>query len=167
MPDICDLILDDHETFRRRYAELDEHRDDTDALARVWMPLAELLDVHAAAEETVFYPELLRRAADADDETVDAIKDHNKIRDAVAAAAAEAVGSDGWWKAVQNGRKENGDHMAEEEREGLADFRAEVGADIRDQLGARFIAFKEAHAGRRSLVVEDKDPTQYVADHQG
>jgi hypothetical protein len=27
MPNICDLILDDHETFRRRFAELDEHRD--------------------------------------------------------------------------------------------------------------------------------------------
>ena len=167
MPDICDLILDDHETFRRRYAELDEHRDDTEALARVWTPLAELLDVHAAAEEAVFYPELLRRAADAADETTDAIKDHNKIRDAVAAAAPESVGSERWWKAVDQGRKENGDHMAEEEREGLADFRAEVGPDVRAELGARFIAFKEAHAGRRDLVVEDKDPKQYVADHQG
>ena len=166
MPDICDLILDDHETFRRRYAELDEHRDDVAALTRVWTPLAELLEVHAAAEEAVFYPELLRRAADADEETRDAIKDHNKIRDAVAAAARAAVGSEEWWAAVADGRKENGEHMEEEEREGLADFRAEVGRDVRDELGARFQAFKDAHAGGRNLVVQDSDPQEYVAEHK-
>lgn len=57
MPDICDLSLDDHETLRRRFAELDQQRDaGPEALARMWDPLATLLDLHAAAEEEVFNP---------------------------------------------------------------------------------------------------------------
>ncbi|PZS15585.1 MAG: hypothetical protein DLM54_12435 [Acidimicrobiales bacterium] len=41
MPDICDRSLDDHETLRRRFAELDQQRDaGPEALARMWDPLA-------------------------------------------------------------------------------------------------------------------------------
>ena len=51
------------------------------------------LELHAAAEEEVFYPALLQvglaahRPAGVEDETLDAIKDHNEIRDAVAEVA--------------------------------------------------------------------------------
>src|SRR4051794_41409715 len=84
VPDICDLILDDHEIFRRRFAELDdERRSDVAVVCALWAPLAEHLERHANAEEDLFYPALLRRGADAEEETDDAIRDHNKIRDAV------------------------------------------------------------------------------------
>lgn len=83
MTDITQLILDDHETFRRKFAALDD-ADEPEQLRAIWDPLAALLDVHAVAEEVVFYPELLRRGDDdAEDETVDAIGDHNDIRDGV------------------------------------------------------------------------------------
>lgn len=166
MPDICDLILDDHETFRRRFAELDEQRQSgSDALRRVWVPLGELLDLHAAAEEAVFYPGLLARGDDADAETTDAIADHNAIRDAVRAAGAAEVASAAWWQAVERAREQNSDHMGEEERGALADFRAHTGADRRDALGAEFSAFKAEHAGGR-LQTNDKDPQRYVAEER-
>ena len=83
MPDITALILEDHELLRRRFAALDDVSD-TEALTVLWQELGALLDVHAACEEEVFYPELLHRnTADAEDEAEDAIEDHNKIRDAV------------------------------------------------------------------------------------
>ncbi len=124
MPDICDLILDDHEIFRRRFAELDENQAaESDVLAGVWEPLGELLDRHAAAEEAVFYPRLLHRGEHAEKETDDAISDHNKIRDAVRDARGGEAGSPVWWEAVKRARRENSDHMAEEERGALADFR--------------------------------------------
>ena len=90
MPDITQLILDDHDTFRRQFAALDD-ADGPDALHAVWKPLADLLEVHAAAEETIFYPQLLRRGDDAEDETVDAIGDHNDIRDGVREAARHPI----------------------------------------------------------------------------
>ncbi|MGQ0774776.1 MAG: hypothetical protein ACT4NY_10225 [Pseudonocardiales bacterium] len=48
--DITQLILDDHETFRREFAALDD-ADKPEQLRAIWEPLAALLDVHAVAEE--------------------------------------------------------------------------------------------------------------------
>lgn len=164
MPDICDLILDDHEILRRRFAELDEDRADTVALARVWPQLATLLDLHAEAEEEVFYPRLLNKGIDGEDETTDAIEDHNKIRDAVADASKAKVGSDRWWKAVEEARVQNSKHMGEEERGALADFRSNAEAELRNELGSQFVSFKERHAGGRHLDVADKDPETYISE---
>lgn len=126
-------------------------------------PLAALLDVHAAAEEEVFYPRLLAKGDDAQDETSDAINDHNQIRDAVAAAGRATVDSTEWWEAVGRAREQNSDHMAEEERGALADFRTHTASETRDRLGGQFSAFKEHHAGGHELKVTDKDPQAYVA----
>ncbi len=99
--DITDLILRDHDEQRRMFALLDELGDDPARLAPVWQRLAVLLEVHADAEERLFYPRLLRAgqgAADADspeEETEDAVRDHNEIRDGVRGAARHPVGGDG------------------------------------------------------------------------
>ncbi len=63
------------------------------------MRLAAFLEVHAEAEEQLFYPELLRVGKGAGgkptakDETEDAIHDNNDIRYAVTAVAAHEVGT--------------------------------------------------------------------------
>ena len=167
MPDICDLILDDHETFRRRFAELDEQRDDEASLARLWPPLALRLDLHAAAEEAVFYPCLLREGSEGDEETADAIDDHNKIRDAVRAANDATVGSNEWWSAVRKARKTNSDHMAEEERGALADYRSRSDAMERRKMADQFDSFKERHSGGRGLEMDNRDADRYIAEHHG
>jgi hypothetical protein len=167
MPDICDLILDEHELFRRRFAELDEHRGgDAATLQRLWEPLAELLDRHAAAEEEVFYPELLARGRRAEDETDDAIGDHNHIRDAVRDSGQAEPGSDEWWQAVEKAREENSEHMAEEEREALADFRINAPDEVREEIGARFVEYNQRHAGGRGVDTSDKDPDEYIDEHK-
>lgn len=168
MPDIADLVLDEHETFRRRFAELDERRAaDADGaeLAGLWGPLADLLERHAAAEEELFYPRLLKSGENAEDETEDAISDHNDIRAAVARAADETPGSDAWWSAVLDARAANSDHMAEEEREAFPDFREHVAMDERERLGSEWLAFAERHAGARGLSLAEKDPDTYIEQH--
>src|SRR3954471_4159711 len=128
--DITQLILDDHHEQRRQFAVLEQiDRGDARTLGAVWSRLAAFLEIHAEAEERIFYPALLRVGkgaggkADAEDETEHAIRDHNEIRDAVAAVARHPAGSNAWYAAVAAANKANGDHMAEEEREGLTDFR--------------------------------------------
>lgn len=168
MPDLCDLILDDHETFRRRFAELDELRGGNagaETLDGVWGPLADLLETHAAAEEELFYPRLLRRGANAEDETQDAIGDHNEIRDGVRRAEAQRTGSRDWWEAVEAARRANSDHMAEEEREALADFRQHAERRLRLEMGARWLRFADVHAGAQDVDDRDKDPERYIARH--
>lgn len=168
MADIVELIVKDHEWFRRQFTELDELRArsnvDESAVRDVWEPLAARLDVHAIAEEEIFYPQLLRVGEDAEAETLDAIGDHNDIRDGVHDAARHPIGTAQWWQAVHRARVANDEHMAEEERDGLVDFRANAPAGLRESLGARFAAFLNSHPSTRGLDTTDKDPEEYVQD---
>jgi Hemerythrin HHE cation binding domain len=169
--DITQLILDDHHEQRLLFAILEQvDPADTDTLSVVWGRLAAFLDLHAEAEEEIFYPELLRLGKGAggkdspEDETEDAIHDHNEIRDAVAAVAGHEVGSDRWYEAVARANEANSDHMAEEEREGLTDFRRHVGLQLRHDLAVSFAAFEAAHFAGVEPV--DKDPQEYIAEHE-
>jgi hypothetical protein len=167
--DITGIILDQHNEQRRLFAFLREiDRDDREALGAVWTRLQGLLDAHAEAEERFFYPHLLKEgsgASDADsaaDETRDAIEDHNKIRDAAKSADDHEVGSDGWFDAVCKADLENSKHMAEEERQALADFRRSASVEERHRLGVRFLAFVSGHL--MGVKPVDKDPDAYVKD---
>src|SRR6266567_3133403 len=170
--DITQLILDDHHEQRRLFAILEQvGRGDTRTLEAIWARLSAFLEVHAAAEEEIFYPELLRvgigaggasTAASAEEETLDAIGDHNEIRDAIAAVAGHQVGSAGWHAAIAAVNQANGDHMAEEEREGLTDFRRRAGLQLRHDLAVAFAAFEARHFAGGPAV--DKDPQAYVRE---
>ncbi|MGI8450491.1 MAG: hemerythrin domain-containing protein [Streptosporangiaceae bacterium] len=167
--DITELILNDHHEQRRMFALLDEIGDDPARLGPVWDRLAILLEVHADAEEQLFYPRLLHAgtgAAGMDSaaaETRDAIHDHNQIRDAIHRAAQHPVGSREWWQGVLGAREANSDHMGEEEREALADFRRHASLQVRHDLAVEFAAFEAAHAS--GVAAEDKNPARYVEDN--
>ena len=167
--DITQLIADDHTEQRRLFALIEQlSPDDTDALSAVWNRLHALLDTHARAEELYFYPELLKlgKGADGDSptaETRDAIKDHNEIRDSAAKVAAEDVGSDKWFDAVAAANRANSDHMAEEERQGLTDFRRHADLSLRHELGVKFIAFDAKHITGVEPV--DLDVDKYVMEN--
>ena len=167
--DITELILSDHHEQRRMFAMLDEvDPDDTGTLGTLWTRLSTMLEVHAEAEEELFYPELLalgrRRHEDAEvEETKDAIGDHNDIRDGIVEAAKHPVGSAGWWKGINAAREANDEHMGEEEHEGLADFRRHVDLATRHRIAVAFAAYEARNVDGVPIV--DKDPDQYVRDN--
>jgi Hemerythrin HHE cation binding domain len=169
--DITQLILDDQHEQRRRFALL-EQMDSASvaALSDVWARMAVFLEVHAAAEEEIFYPELVKLAlapqplASAEPETVDAIYDHNEIRDAIAAVRPHRVGSPDWRDAIAAVNVANGDHMAEEEREGLTDFRHRVSLPQRHELAVWFVTFEAQNFdGVRPV---DRDPQEYLRQQE-
>ncbi|QBS38838.1 hemerythrin domain-containing protein [Nocardia sp. CS682] len=167
--DITELILDDHREQRRLFAILEQiDRTETEVLSAIWDRLAAFLELHAKAEEEIFYPELLqvgiaaRRADRVEDETLDAIHDHNEIRDAVAEVAQHQVGTDDWYAAVAAANLANSDHMAEEEREGLTDFRRLAGLSRRHRLAVAFAAYEARnYAGVEAV---DEDPAGYIRE---
>jgi hypothetical protein len=168
--DITQLILDDHHEQRRLFALLEEiGSKDKDSLAAIWGRLSAFLEVHAEAEERHFYPGLLKMGQGAGGkptaaaETKDAIKDHNEIRDAVAAVAKFPVGGAEWIAALAKANEANSDHMGEEERQGLTDFRRHVDLDTRHRLGIAFAVFEAANITGVKPV--DKDPKKYIADN--
>lgn len=165
--DITDLIVSDHHEQRRMFAILDGlGRSDTAAISAVWGRLRVLLEVHAAAEEQLFYPQLLGLGTGAGSkdsaaaETRDALHDHNDIRDAISRLGEQQAGTASWWEALAQVREANSDHMGEEEREALADFRRHASLDLRHDLAVRFAAFEARHA--QGITAVDKDPDDYV-----
>jgi hypothetical protein len=167
--DITQLILDDHHEQRRIFAILEQiDRADTGVLSAIWGRLAAFLELHAAAEEAIFYPSLLqvglagRRATGVEAETLDAIHDHNEIRDAVTEVARHQVGTDAWFAAVAAANLANSDHMGEEEREGLTDFRRLASLQRRHDLAVAFAAYEARNYAGVPAV--DKDPEAYVRE---
>jgi hypothetical protein len=162
--DITALIRAEHEAFRRAFTEIEGLRDAAEA-GRRWRELADELEVHAAGEEEVFYPELLADVDDSEGETQHAVHDHNKIRHATAAVDEHEVGTDAWWEAFRAAREETVDHLGEEETDVLPPFQQQVDEDKRVALGERWLAFLEEHRGARGLSGEPKDPEEYVAEN--
>ena len=159
--DITALILSEHDLFRRSFSEIAALTDPA-ALAERWAELADQLEVHASGEEEVFYPELLHDVDDSEQDTEHAIKDHNKIRDAVRAVAPHEAGSPSWWEAFRSAREETVEHLEEEEHDVLPPFQSQVDEDTRTEIGMRWLAFREEHDRARGLSGEDKDPKEYV-----
>ncbi|CAN5573179.1 hemerythrin domain-containing protein [soil metagenome] len=167
MADIIDLIYADHDWVRRQFFYLDAATD-TEDLRAIWEPLADRLDTHADAEETVFYPALLKvgRAGDPEDETEDAIDDHNSIRDAIAAARKQEVGTDEWFEAVGQARTENGKHLDEEERGALADFIKSGNLQLRHETALQWLDFYAHHRAGRGVDTSNKDADAYIEEHK-
>jgi hemerythrin HHE cation binding domain-containing protein len=166
--DITQLIAEDHTEQRRLFARIEElGTDDKDALRAIWTRLRVLLDTHAFAEERFFYPQLLKLGRGADnenpaDETRDAIKDHNEIRDTACYVDRHDVGSPEWFEAVAAANRANSDHMAEEERQGLTDFRCHVPLELRHSLGVRFLRFESEHLTGTGVQPVDLSADEYV-----
>lgn len=164
MLDVTALILEDHETLRRQFASLDDARTD-EALRAVWNGLGRMLDVHAACEEEVFYPSLLKHGAEAVDETDDAIDDHNKIKAGVREAGRHRVGTKVWWEAVNVANVENSKHIAEEERDALPDFRRHASDALREKLAIDWLNWRFDHDSGKGVSTREKDPATYIDEH--
>lgn len=166
MADIIDLIFEDHSWLRAHFFLLD-HATETDDLTAIWEPLAARLDTHAAAEEQVFYPALLTKgdSGDPEDETQDAITDHNAIRDAVAETRRHPVGTKAWFDAVGKARTENGEHLDEEEREAMPDFIKSATAQTRHTLAMQWLRFYHQHPAGAGVDTADKDADAYLEQH--
>ncbi|MFL6731318.1 MAG: hemerythrin domain-containing protein [Sphingomicrobium sp.] len=167
--DITQLIAEDHTEQRRLFALIEElGPGDRGALQAVWTRLRVLLDTHAFAEERFFYPELLKLGRGADNETPaeetrDAIKDHNEIRDTATEVDRHDVGSPDWFEAVAAANRANSDHMAEEERQGLTDFRCHIAIELRHSLGVEFLRFESEHLTGMGVEPVDLNVEEYVA----
>ncbi len=170
MADIIDLVYADHDWLRRQFFRLDDAKS-KDELAAIWGALSMRLDAHADAEETVFYPALLKHGGrddrgnpegDPEDETEDAITDHNAIRDAVRESRQHEAGTQEWFKAVFRARKENGEHLDEEEREAMPDFIKSASLEMRHELGMQWLRFYAKHDASKGIDARDKDADAYI-----
>ncbi len=159
--DITVLIEREHEAFRTQFAAL-EGLSDPHELAEAWSALTDLLEIHASGEESILYPHLVRAADHGGEETEEAVRDHNEIRDSIRASEAHRTGSDAWWSAVRQTRRVNDEHLREEEQDVLPPFRERVEAAVREELGDQWVAFHAEHVGARGLDDDHADPQEVI-----
>ena len=162
---ITDLIRLDHDWFRGKFAALQQARGDDAAMPALWEELSDRLEVHAVAEETLFYPRLLKDDKDSVDDTEDAIRDHNEIRDGIRDSEAHPIGDEAWWKAIEATDKANTEHMEEEEEGPLREFDEFASPGEQAELAGAFADFERDHAGRGGISTEDKDPDRYIEEN--
>jgi hemerythrin superfamily protein len=162
---VTDLIRTDHQWFRAHFSAVEDARGDVDSLTGLWPELTARLEVHAAAEEALFYPRLLKDDRDAVEDTEDAIRDHNDIRDAIRDAQQQSIGDERWWKAVDATNSANTEHMEEEEEGPLREFDEVASSGEQAELAASFAAFEIDHSGARGISLEDKDPERYIEEN--
>jgi iron-sulfur cluster repair protein YtfE (RIC family) len=158
--EITALVLAEHEVFRREFAALDDLSGQE--LAAAWQALHAKLEVHAVAEEQLFYP-LLAREAGGEQETAEGVHDHNEIRHAASAVEEHQVGSEEWWEAVSTARQVNADHMSEEETDFFPPFKEAVDDEQRQALGMRWLEFHDDHEHADGLSGGDAEVTEVVS----
>ena len=163
--DITVLIRSEHDAFRRAFTEI-ESLSDPEELRTRWRELSDQLEVHAAGEEEVFYPALLKKVDDSEGDTEHAVKDHNEIREATRKVDDHEVGTDAWWEAFREAREATVDHLGEEENDVLPPFQEEVSEEKRDELGMAWMKFLEDHESAKGLSGDEVDPQEYVEEHK-
>jgi hypothetical protein len=72
-------------------------------------------------------------------------------------------GSEAWFDAVNDARKENGEHLDEEEREAMPDFIKSASLELRHELGMRWLQFYADHQAVTGIDDTDKDAEDYIA----
>ena len=79
-----------------------------------------------------------------------------------AAASELETGSDDWYEAVGKARAENGEHLDEEEREGMPDFIKSASHEVRHELAMKWLRFWQQHPDGEGIDTGDRDPEAYI-----
>jgi len=158
--DVIELILQDHRLFESLLRDLRDSSADRDAVRHA---ISTLHVAHAEAEEKYVYPKLRRKDAIDENEAEHGEEEHAEGHEALL-AVLELKGTDtqAFDDAVEELAKVVNHHLAEEELTILNPARAEVGEQVRADLGERFAKERNAQmdddCGRvsnvRSIVAE-------------
>lgn len=144
--DVIDLILDDHRRFEALLRELRDSSSDREAVRSAFSTLHV---AHAQAEEKLVYPKLRRKGAVGKHEAEHGEEEHAEGHEALL-AVLELKGTDtqAFDDAVEELATAVNHHLTEEELTILNPARAEVGDQVRAELG-------EAFATERNRLIDE------------
>lgn len=142
MPDVLDLILDDHRRFEALLRDLRNSESDRSALLE---ELAALLVAHAEAEEAEVYPTLRVTDAIDADEAEHGAHEHDEGHIALLdLMEVDDVDSDEFSEALHELGEALSHHLDEEERTILNPARETMDLAERESLGAAFLTARQA-----------------------
>jgi hemerythrin superfamily protein len=140
-PDAIEVLTTDHNEVDQMFAQLESLPDgqQKDALVR---EVVKELSVHAAIEEQVVYPVMRRSLTDGDSKVEEAIDEHQKVKETLA-AIERADSSAQRDQHLQSLVKDVRHHVKEEESELFPELRAAVSEQEIRQMGAQLEAAKK------------------------
>jgi hemerythrin superfamily protein len=142
MPDVVDLIIQDHREFQRMFDQLRSDPSQRQALVPV---MSTLLFAHSRAEESEVYPRA--RAAGGEEDV-----EHSQEEHLVADQLAERLtgmdpASDEFGDVLEELIEAVTHHLEEEEEDLLPHMREHMSAEDLADLGDRFLAIRAEHLG--------------------
>jgi hemerythrin superfamily protein len=144
MPDVVDLIVQDHRELQRMFEELRSDPSKRKALAPV---MSTLLFAHSRAEESEVYPRA--RAAGGEDDVEHSQEEHLAADQLAEQLTSLDPESDEFGEVLEKLVEAVTHHLEEEEESVLPHMRERMSAEDLDELGERFLAEREKHLGEQ------------------
>lgn len=143
MPDIYQVIKDDHASHRRVLGLLDKTHGDSDGRRELFERLKAEVEAHTAAEEQTFYATLIANP-DGQEKARHSVSEHKEAADIIDELDGMAFSSSGWLTRFRSLKEALEHHMDEEEDEVFARARKLIAQDDAAKLGEDFAARKAA-----------------------
>ncbi len=141
--DAIELLKKDHEKVSGIFEKLEPTTERaTKTREELFTQLKQELDVHARIEETIFYP-AIKQAAETRDITLEAIEEHNVIKQLLADLAATPVTEEEWGAKLKVLKENVEHHVEEEEGEMFKNARKVLSREQVEELGTRMEAAKK------------------------
>ena len=135
MPDVVDVIKDQHRRIDRLLEQAQEEDADVASLVR---QVADLLIPHSEAEEDFVYPTIRQKASDAGSDVKDGVAEHHHIEDMLRTLLEQEPGDPGYDGMLAALTGELRHHVEEEEQELLPLLQEKASGDELAAMGERF-----------------------------
>jgi hemerythrin superfamily protein len=145
MPDVVDLIMQDHREVERLFDELRDHPEKRPLLVPV---LTAVLTAHSRAEESEVYP-VARDEADETEEIEHSQEEHAEAERLLLRLAQADPASPVFDDALRELVEAVTHHVEEEESTVLPGMRERLDDERREELGRAFAASRARHMGDR------------------
>jgi hemerythrin superfamily protein len=154
--DVVDLILNDHRQVKQLFAQLESEPEARPNLVPV---LVTLLTAHSRAEEAEVYP-AARSEAGETDEVEHSQEEHLLADQLLKKLAATDPTSADFDRALEKVVEAVTHHIGEEEEKVLPGLRQRLDATRLEELGAAFLASREAHLGEQPIDLRKQEMLQ-------
>lgn len=145
--DAFQLLKTDHQKVSGIFDQIEA--SEPAARQQLFTQLKHELDVHAHIEETVLYP-VLKQAAETRDITLEAIEEHQEVKDLLAELQGMSTDDEDWEDTISELRENVEHHVHEEEGEMFEKARTVLSQQQIEDLGDRLAAAKNQQAASAS-----------------
>ena len=156
MPDVVDLIMNDHREVERLFEELKTHPEKRAGLVPV---LTTLLTAHSRAEEAEVYPVAASEGGNPDD-VAHSQEEHIVADQLLAKLAATDPEAPSFGEVLQELVDAITHHVEEEETTVLPNMRESLSSERLDELGQAFLSSRKEHLGEQPVDIRKSELQQ-------